>query len=116
MLFQVKTFFQAKYHLRVQTQKQKQAGQESIKPFSIVILGYRSFFSDALPFVIIKIQRNSSWLHLDASVTFLDLESAAEDDAEFSRALERRIAAASETLVSRNANTQGLLSLRKSRA
>ena len=113
MLLQVKTFLQVKYG-HVQAQRQNREAQENIRPFSIVIIGYKSCFSDSLDSVVMKLQRDASWLHRNASVSFLDLGSA-EGDHEFLGAPEQQIAAAINILISSNANNQAVASLNTSK-
>lgn len=67
-LAQIKAFLQH----RVQCSKAK--GGAGTGPFSIVVLGYRREFDVALEPLLEKIQRDISWLHHDASVSFLDFE------------------------------------------
>lgn len=67
MLLQTKAF------LQYQVRKFKVEGNASVKPFSIVVLGYRECFK-SLDVVLWKLQRDISWLHSDAAVYFLDLD------------------------------------------
>jgi peptidoglycan/xylan/chitin deacetylase (PgdA/CDA1 family) len=75
MLLQVKSFLQH------QARKLQAQGNASLSPFSIVFLGRRSSFN-ALDQVIHKLQRDVMWLHPEASVNFLDVESPSGDASE----------------------------------
>jgi peptidoglycan/xylan/chitin deacetylase (PgdA/CDA1 family) len=64
-----------KSFLQHQVQKSKsQDGVTSLKPFCIVVLGYRESFGASLDEVILKLQRDISWIHINASVGFLDVK------------------------------------------
>lgn len=73
MLLHVKSF--------LQHQVRKSQGNASVKHFSIVILGHRRSFS-ALEQIVSKLQRDVLWLHPEASVNFLDVESSSGEASE----------------------------------
>lgn len=94
MLCQVKSFLQD----QVRRSKEKNQANGPIKPFSIVILGHRTEFGNTLEQVIVKLWRDVSWLHRDASVNFIDVESSVGE------ASEQFIAAAVGILVASKIN------------
>lgn len=85
-LFEVKAF--------LQHQHQKLQNGKSLQPFAIVIIGYRTSFDSTLDQIVTKLQRDISWLHAGASVSFLDVDIATVE------ASEQLIAAAIGILVS----------------
>ncbi|OKL61120.1 hypothetical protein UA08_03096 [Talaromyces atroroseus] len=69
-----------KSFLQHQVQKSKsQEGAATLKPFSIVILGYREAFGGSLDEVILKLQRDISWIHTNSFVSFIDLPQPASE-------------------------------------
>lgn len=93
MLCQVKSFLQH----QVQRSKEK-GGVTSLRPFSVVVLGHRSEFGNTLEQVIVKLWRDVSWLHREASVNFIDVEST------IGEASEQFIAAAVGILIASRIN------------
>lgn len=87
--------FHVKSLLQYQLQRSKKGN--SLGPFSVVILGYRNSFDSALGPVISKLQRDVSWLHREAYISFLDVASSGGEVSEQS------IAAAVGILVSTKA-------------
>ncbi|KAH8897154.1 glycoside hydrolase/deacetylase [Thozetella sp. PMI_491] len=74
MLLQVKSFLQHRYQLH------KSNGL--FPPFAIVVLGHQDLFDGGLDPVIRKLQRDVSWLHRKATVSFLDVEALAGEATE----------------------------------
>ncbi|CAK7234800.1 hypothetical protein SBRCBS47491_009071 [Sporothrix bragantina] len=94
---QQRTLLQVKLLLQHQLALTK-AGA-SLKPFLLVIVGYRDAFDGALDPVIAKLQRDVTWLQRSSSVSFLDLSTTASEPTEQSISAAIGILASSRTSV-----------------
>ncbi|CAK7207175.1 hypothetical protein SEUCBS139899_009983 [Sporothrix eucalyptigena] len=77
---QQRTLLQVKLLLQHQLALTK-AGT-ALKPFLLVIVGYRDSFDGTLDPVIAKLQRDITWLQRSSSVAFLDLSTTATESTE----------------------------------